>query len=181
MTSAAPVPRARGRPRGRRHRWEGPNPVSSQPPKCDLKSGVSECDLGLLRVGEHKHEHVQEITPSEHRGIERKEKGGRRRRQTYGPDLDVLHVPDAAGGVDVAGEHVEDLLAGRGHDHQRAAVEVELGRVVGIGHRVEEGTFCCKKKSLVSTWQLYTGITRMELHRELDLCVQFKEPHLLSS
>lgn len=54
----------------------------------------------------------------------------------------LLDIPHAARGVNVVGEDADHLLPRRGDDGDRAAVEVELGRVVFVfGLRVEERAF----------------------------------------
>ena len=66
----------------------------------------------------------------------------RKKRLTHGPNLRLLNIPDAGGRVDVAREDIHDLLARRGHQHQRAAVEVETRGIFGRGRRVQEGACC---------------------------------------
>jgi hypothetical protein len=56
-------------------------------------------------------------------------------------ELYLLHVPDTGLGVDVVVEIREDLLLGLGDAHKRAAHEVEAGRLVIFGDRVEQSTY----------------------------------------
>ena len=55
-------------------------------------------------------------------------------------NLNLVHVPNTGGSIDVLAESVNDLLLRLGNAHKGAAHEVPLGRVITLRSLIEKST-----------------------------------------